>query len=77
MARNAVLMRFFLSEAVPFMTNEVKVVLKPRVGDWVQIDAIRLTGSTFPKGKMRSNIFVFTVKHGYYEFQGTSRFSSL
>ena len=34
------------------MTNQVKIVVDPSVSkSWVQIDAIRLIGSTIPKGK--------------------------
>ena len=40
------------SQIVPFMTNQVKIVVDPSVSkSWVQIDAIRLIGSTIPKGK--------------------------
>ena len=40
------------------MTNEVKVVLQPRVGSWVQIDAMKLTGGTLPKGNIPSAVLL-------------------
>ena len=40
------------------MTDQLKIVLDPSAAqNWVEIDAIKLTGRTRPKGNLRSIVF--------------------